>query len=202
MGGRPIGIPFFAAKTAFFQMRRSSARKLGIKRRVFSQFSNLPNNFESWKRKPFMNSLICAKSESFPWSFCTSFKLHVLFVRKKSIMLTIPVAFDAGSFHVIVIESKSIPSTVPFVPMPKDFSRFGQSSAKGSPTWWHTSTYLSAKFRAKSVDAGEITGTSSSCLWTMSRGTLARVHTIFTTVSRTESKFAGADLLPKTVVRS
>ena len=183
-------------------MRRSDTRKLGTKQREFSQFSKLPNSFESWNQKPFMNSLICAKSESFACSLCASFKLQVFAVRKCSIMLTIPVTFDSGSFHVISNKSNSIPSTVPFVPTPKDFSRIGQSAAKGSPSCWQTLTYLSGKFSAKSVDAGEITGTSTNCRCTMLQGMLAREQTMFTTISRTVSKIAGADLLPKTVVRS
>ena len=114
-------------------MRRSDTRKLGTKRREFSQFSKLPNSFESWNQKPFMNSLICAKSESFACSLCASFKLQVFAVRKCSIMLTIPVTFDSGSFHVISNKSNSIPSTVPFVPTSKDFSRIGQSLPKAAP---------------------------------------------------------------------
>ena len=83
MGGSPIGIPFLMARMPFFQMQRSITRKFGTKRQEFSQFlKQLPSGFESWKRKPFMNELICAKSESFPGSLSTSFKLHVLIVRK------------------------------------------------------------------------------------------------------------------------
>ena len=77
-------------------------------------------------------------------------------------MLTKPVTLAMGSFQVKVIESNSIPSTVPVVPILNDFSRSGQSTASGSPTISHTSTYFSAKFFAKLVEAGEMTGTSSS----------------------------------------
>ena len=149
-----------------------------------------------------MNSAICEKSDNFPWSLCTSFREQVLTARNEFITFVIPTAFALGSFHVKFSESKSIPRTVPLVPTPKDFSREGQSAANGKPTFPHTSTYFAANTCAKLVDAGETIGTSSSWRCTMPFGTFVSAHTIFTTVSGIESKFAGADLLPKTVVMS
>ena len=92
--------------------------------------------------------------------------------------------------------------TVPEVPIPNDFSLSGQFSAKGMPTSWQISTYLSKNFFALSDHAGATNGTSSSCRNTEFFDSLVSVQTMFTIVSGIESNCAGADLLPNTVVTS
>ena len=95
-----------------------------------------------------------------------------------------------------------MPKTVPEVPIPTDFSLSGQFSAKGMPTSWQISTYLSENFFALSDQAGATTGTSSSCRNTDFFYSSVSVQTMVTIVSGIESNFAGADLLPNMIVTS
>ena len=99
-------------------------------------------------------------------------------------------------------ELKKMPKTVPVVPIPNDFSLLGQFLAKGIPTRLQISTYLWANFFALSDQDGATTGTSSSCRNTDFVYSSVSVQTMFTIVSGIESNFAGADLLPKTVITS
>ena len=126
----------------------------------------------------------------------------VRFDKKSSINFVILSALSLEICQVRFSELKKMPKTVPEVPIPNDFSLLGQFSAKGIPTRLQISTYLSANFFALSDQDGATTGTSSNCQKTKFFGTSVSVQTMFTIVSGIESNFAGADLLPKTVVTS